>query len=249
MQKAHTNVLRNGQSSAFILEAGYRVRITDLVGSQIGSFCAYAEPADGKEFSWTRSIDAAKAKRDTNPPGYAGLLEGDYLLSAQGDRIMRITADTMEIKGITNVHATLCNRRGKVARGLPDHDYCYESVYTAAEPWGLEIPTTQFGRNNTEDYLDRLDLFAKPQDDTSASLAVRDDLGRRVVFGTDGKIVDGDAEDYKAEFEKADEWQTLGGSLSRPGDYQEFESVTQCLVSFANCVHGEDESMKFEIFG
>jgi uncharacterized protein YcgI (DUF1989 family) len=243
MHRAYEQILRNGQSSALILDAGYRIRITDLVGSQIGSLCAYSEPADGKEFSWKRSLDAALADRATKPPGYAGLHEGDYLLSAQGDRIMRITADTMEVKGITNLHATVCNRQMEDPGDSNPGGFCYEAVYTAAEPWGLEIPTTDFGRYNPQDYLDRLDLFAKPREGREDSGAAAPDPDRRVAFGNDGRKMD-----YKPEMEQSDKWQTLGESNSRPGDYQEFEAVTQCLVSFANCVYGDGHSMKFEIF-
>lgn len=243
MERVHEQILRNGQATAAVLEPGFRLRITDLVGEQIGSLCAYAEPADGKEFSWKRSLDAALADRADIPPGYKGLNVGDYLLSRHGDRILRITADTMEVTGITNVHATTCNRQFKVAAGGHEHDYCYEAVYTAAEPWGLEIPMTDFGRYNPQDYLDRIDLFAKPEAGRFEPRAEPDESREWVAFGNDGQ-----RKEYRPEMQDGDKWQTLGGSLSRPGDYLEFEAVTQCLVSFSNCVFGDGKSMKFELY-
>jgi len=237
-------ILDRGQSVGFILEAGFRVRITDLVGLQIGTLCAYAEPADGKEFSWGRSTQQAAAARAEEIPGMPCLLEGELLISADGDEMMRITADTMEIKGIQNFHATICNQQVKVASGSPYHDYCYEAAYRAAEPWGLVIPTTDAGRYNSRDFSERLDLFAKPQNHTAASLAAQDNPEDRIAFGADGRV-----EDYAAEIEKSDRWQTLGESVSRPGDYLEFEALIDCLVTCANCIHGDENSMKLEFFG
>ena len=125
---------------------------------------------------------------------------------------MRITADTMEIKGMTNVHATICNRQVEVAAGGQDHEYSYEAVYSAGEPWGLEIPTTDFGHYNPEDYLDRLDLFAKPEAGRISPRVQPYESDQWVAFGYDGR-----RKEYRPEMQDGDKWQTLGGSPSRPG--------------------------------
>ena len=238
----YEQILDRGQAVGLILEAGLRLRITDLVGQQIGTMTAFAAPADGKEFSWARSTGQAAAARPEPVSGLPCLLEGDLLLSADGDEMMRITADTMDIKGIQNVHAAVCNREFKAAAGAPKRDYCYEAAYRAAEPWGLVMPRSASGDYLSSDLLDRLDLFAKPQDHTGEPLAAREDPDSRLAFGKDGEV-----EDYGAELAKSDEWQILGESVSRPGAYLEFEALTDCLVSCANCINGDDSSMMIEI--
>lgn len=240
VEKVHEQILDGGQAVGFVLEAGQHLRITDLVGQQIGTMTAFAAPADGAEFSWKRSIARALSRRADNPPGYAGLFEGDLLLSADGAEIMRIAADTMAIKGITNVHATVCNRHVEVASGSRDRDYCYEAAYRAAEPWGLELPAAGSAGYPSGDLLDRLDLFAKPQDE-SAEARAAEDPDSKLAFGADGRV-----KDYAAQRATSDKWQILGESVSRPGDYLEFEALADCLVTCANCIYGDANSMKIE---
>lgn len=241
MKIFHEMSVRARESIGVQLEAGCRIRITDPVGGQVGTLTAFAEPADGKEYSWIASFEHARANRSAKLPGFPSLLEGDLLIANDGTPIMRITADTMEIKGIQNMHTVLCNRESKALMSEPDRDYCYEAAYRAAEPWGLKIPVTETREYVTADHFDRLDLFAKPQILTKEALAKRKNPADRVVIGGDGQI-----SDLAVELEKSDTWQTLGESASRPGDYLEFEALTECLVTCANCIRGGDNAMKVE---
>ena len=70
-------------------------------------------------------------------------------MSTINNEMMRITADTAEVKGMHDVHGRMCNRHLYAAMGEPGKDGCHEIISGVVAPWGL-LP---------EDIPDTIDLF------------------------------------------------------------------------------------------
>ena len=77
------------------------------------------------------------------------LFEGDFLMSTINNQIMRITADTADVKGMHDVHGRMCNRHLYAAMGAGEKDGCHEIISGVVAPWDLR----------PEDIPDTIDLF------------------------------------------------------------------------------------------
>ena len=77
------------------------------------------------------------------------LFEGDFLMSTINNQIMRITADTADVKGMHDVHGRMCNRYLYAAMGAGEKDGYQEIISGVAAPWDLR----------PEDIPDTIDLF------------------------------------------------------------------------------------------
>ena len=70
-------------------------------------------------------------------------------MSTINNQIMRITADTADVKGMHDVHGRMCNRYLYAAMGAGEKDGYQEIISGVAAPWDLR----------PEDIPDTIDLF------------------------------------------------------------------------------------------
>ena len=230
MEKAHEQFLDPGGAVAIGMAPGMRLRVTDMVGRQIGLLAAFDSEDIGRQLSMPRSIVRAAEGRGVEPRRSEGLMVGDLLLADDETALMRVTADTMAVQGLTGFHMGVCNRPVKQAVGEAAADWCTEAICIAAEPWGVPAPDPDEKEALCLDAGAALDLFAKPFVDPDYMQAVQNNPDLRDRIGDPS------------------EWQVLGESASAPGDYLEFEALIECAVSCCNCADGDEAGMKIELF-
>lgn len=188
------------------VKTGQRLRVTDLEGLQVVDMAVFnaSNLREKLSCSYSRSR-AGIAGPDGDGDGFHPrdrLFEGDVLMSTINNEMMRITADTAEVKGMHDVHGRMCNRKLYEALGQPGKDGCHEIISAAVAPWGL-LP---------EDIPDTMDLFMNFHHDCAHG------------------------------------WWVLTDGVSKPGDYIEFEALTDCLVALSNCPFYRGTPTRVEIF-
>ena len=217
METQYVHDLRGGQAMAAELPPGLRIRVVDPSGGQLGAMMAFAESDPHRVLSLSDSLARAQPARGAGAGRQHGLLVDELILSAAGDELMRITADTMAAKGICNAHALQCSRAAYSRSGGTDRDRCQEALMLALDRWDIGARVARGGI-----LLDALDLFAKAQDISLEEVGVPDHI------------------------EDDGNWQELGLPLAVPGDYMEFEILMPCLLAISNCLRSGGAIMKVE---
>jgi|TARA_Y100000031_G_C8181551_1_gene366739 uncharacterized protein YcgI (DUF1989 family) len=134
---------------AVIVKIGQRLRVTDLHGLQVVDMAIFnaGNVREKLSCSYSRTRAGVAGGGDFHPHDH--LTEGDVLMSTINREMMRITADTPEVKGMHDVHGRMCNRKLYQALGEPDKDGCHEIISAAVEAHGIK----------PEDIPDTMDLF------------------------------------------------------------------------------------------
>jgi len=134
---------------AAVVHAGNRLRVTDLEGLQVVDMAVF-NPENVREklsCAYSRTRAGTSAGGTFHPRDRLSV--GDFLMSTVNREMMRITADTPEIKGMHDVHGRMCNRALYEALGQGPKDGCHEIISGAVASYGL-LP---------EDIPDTMDLF------------------------------------------------------------------------------------------
>ena len=138
-------VLGPDSGAAFAVAPGRRIRITDVRGLQVVDMAVFnrANPREKLSTSYSRS------RFDPGVPGKFHprdkLTTGDYLMSTLNREMMRILADTPDVKGMHDAHGRMCNRRLFRVLGKGERDGCHEIIARAMAPYGIlaeDIPDT-----------------------------------------------------------------------------------------------------------
>ena len=128
---------------------GQRLRVTDMRGRQVVDMAVFnlANPREKLSTPYSRSRFDPATVGKFHPRDR--LTAGDYLMSTINREMMRIVADTPEVKGMHDAHGRMCNRRLFRVLGKGERDGCHEIVGGVMAPYGL-LP---------EDMPDTFDLF------------------------------------------------------------------------------------------
>jgi hypothetical protein len=145
MQISFSTVLAGGTGVAASVRQGERLRVTDLEGRQVVDMAVFnaANVREKLSTSYSRSRAGVAAGGSFHPRDRLSV--GDLLMSTINREMMRIIADTPEIKGMHDVHGRMCNRRLFQALGRGQRDGCHEIISAAVAPYGLlpeDIPDT-----------------------------------------------------------------------------------------------------------
>lgn len=140
------------------LQPGERIRIVDNLGKQVVDMAVFSleNPREKLSTSYSRSRFDPATKGRFHPRDR--LTTGDYLMSTLNREMMRIVADTAEVKGMHDVHGRMCNRRLFSVLGKGERDGCHEIIAGAVEKYGLRA----------EDIPDTMDLFMNYHHDCAA---------------------------------------------------------------------------------
>ncbi len=176
---AFEQVLAIGDGLAVLVKSGRRLRVTDLSGLQVVDMAVFNHDNLREKLSCSYSRSAAGAIIDGAFHPRDHLLVGDHLVSTINNSMMRITADTPDIKGMHDVHGRMCNRKLYQRLGLGEKDGCHEIISAAAAPHGL-LP---------EDIPDTMDLF----------MNYHHDCANRYWVLEDGVSRSGDFIEFEAE--------------------------------------------------
>lgn len=130
---------------AVAVEAGQRLRVTDVRGLQVVDMAVFnrANPREKLSTSYSRSRFDPDTKGKFHPRDK--LTTGDYLMSTLNREMMRIVADTPAVKGMHDAHGRMCNRRLFRVLGRGERDGCHEIIAHAMAPHGIlaeDIPDT-----------------------------------------------------------------------------------------------------------
>lgn len=134
------------------IKTGQRLRVTDLEGLQVVDMAVFNAQNVREKLSTSYSRSRAGTERLGGEDGFHPrdrLFEGDFLMSTINNEIMRITADTADVKGMHDVHGRMCNRHLYAAMGAGEKDGCHEIISGVVAPWDLR----------PEDIPDTIDLF------------------------------------------------------------------------------------------
>ena len=168
-----------GSGIAVLVDAGRRLRVTDVNGLQVVDMAVFNADNTREKLSCSYSRSAAGVIIDGAFHPRDHLLVGDHLISTINNPMMRITADTPEIKGMYDVHGRMCNRVLYQRLGQGDKDGCHEIISAAVAPHGL-LP---------EDIPDTMDLF----------MNYHHDCANRCWVLEDGVSRSGDYIEFEAE--------------------------------------------------
>ena len=146
---ASSQIIGPGGGLALELARGRRIRVTDARGRQVVDMAVFnrANPREKLSTSYSRSRFDPETVGKFHPRDR--LTIGDYLMSTLNREMMRIVADTPEVKGMHDVHGRMCNRRLFRVLGKGERDGCHEIIAGAMAPYGI-LP---------EDVPDTMDLF------------------------------------------------------------------------------------------
>lgn len=149
-----------GASSGAALDVlrGQRLRVTDMRGKQVVDMAVFnrANPREKLSTSYSRSRFDPATVGAFHPRDR--LTTGDWLMSTINREMMRIVADTPEVKGMHDAHGRMCNRRLFRVLGKGERDGCHEIIARTMAPHGL-LP---------EDMPDTFDLFMNFHHDCAA---------------------------------------------------------------------------------
>src|SRR5690606_35242764 len=110
MEPHRTIVIGPDSGAAVEVRRGRHLRVTDVRGRQVVDMAVFnlANPREKISTSYSRS------RFDPGTPGKFHprdrLTAGDYLMSTINREMMRIVADTPEVKGMHDAHGRMCNR-------------------------------------------------------------------------------------------------------------------------------------------
>lgn len=151
MKPFYETVMAPATGWADVVKTGQRLRVTDLEGLQVVDMAVFNEhnlrEKLSTSYSRTRAGTARAAEEGFHPRDR--LFEGDLLISTINGEMMRITADTADVKGMHDVHGRMCNRHLYEALGAGEKDGCHEIIAGVVAPWDLRA----------EDIPDTIDLF------------------------------------------------------------------------------------------
>lgn len=149
MKPIFETVMAPATGWADIVKTGQRLRVTDLEGLQVIDMAVFndANLREKLSTSYSRSRAGVGGGHGFHPRDR--LVEGDVLMSTINNEMMRMTADTAEVKGMHDVHGRMCNRYLYEAMGEPGKDGCHEIISGVVAGHGL-LP---------EDIPDTIDLF------------------------------------------------------------------------------------------
>lgn len=149
MEQIFETVMAPATGWADVVKTGQRLRVTDLEGLQVVDMAVFnaGNVREKLSTSYSRSRTWVAAADGFHPRDR--LFEGDVLMSTINNEMMRITADTAEVKGMHDVHGRMCNRHLYAAMGQGEKDGCHEIISGVVAGWGL-LP---------EDIPDTMDLF------------------------------------------------------------------------------------------
>jgi uncharacterized protein YcgI (DUF1989 family) len=149
MKPLFESVMAPATGLAKVVKTGQRLRVTDLDGLQVVDMAVFNEHNVREKLStsYSRSRTGVAGADGFHPRDR--LFEGDVLMSTINNEMMRITADTADVKGMHDVHGRMCNRKLYEALGQGEKDGCHEIIAAAVAPWDL-LP---------EDIPDTIDLF------------------------------------------------------------------------------------------
>ncbi len=150
---------------AVVVEAGRRLRVTDLEGLQVVDMAVFNARNTREKLScaYSRTRAGTAAGGAFHPRDRLSV--GDVLMSTINREMMRIVADTPEIKGMHDVHGRMCNRTLYQALGHGPKDGCHEIISAAVSSYGL-LP---------EDIPDTMDLFMNYHHDCTEGWWVLED--------------------------------------------------------------------------
>jgi uncharacterized protein YcgI (DUF1989 family) len=145
MKATFDTVLAGGSGVAVRVAPGGRLRVTDLEGLQVIDMAVFnaANVREKLSTSYSRTRAGVAAGGAFHPRDRLSV--GDLLMSTINNPMMRITADTPEIKGMHDAHGRMCNRRLYEGLGRGPKDGCHEIISHAVAPYGLmpeDIPDT-----------------------------------------------------------------------------------------------------------
>lgn len=151
MEQIFETVMAPATGWADVVKAGQRLRVTDLEGLQVVDMAVFNEHNLREKLSTSNSRTRAGLERVAEDGFHPRdrLFEGDLLMSTINSEMMRITADTAEVKGMHDVHGRMCNRHLYAALGAGEKDGCHEIISGVVAPWDLRA----------EDIPDTIDLF------------------------------------------------------------------------------------------
>ena len=122
---------------ADVIKTGQRLRVTDLEGLQVVDMAVFNENNLREKLSTSYSRTRAGTERLDGEDGFHPrdrLFEGDVLVSTINRELMRITADTADVKGMHDVHGRMCNRHLYAAMGAGEKDGCHEIISGVVAP-------------------------------------------------------------------------------------------------------------------
>ena len=159
------SILASATGLAVVVEAGRRLRVTDLEGLQVVDMAVFNADNVREKLScaYSRTRAGTSAGGAFHPRDRLSV--GDVLMSTINREMMRIIADTPEIRGMHDVHGRMCNRALYEALGRGPKDGCHEIISAAVAPYGL-LP---------EDIPDTMDLFMNYHHDCAHGWWVLDD--------------------------------------------------------------------------
>jgi uncharacterized protein YcgI (DUF1989 family) len=131
------------------VKTGQIFRVTDLEGKQVVDMAVFnlANPREKLSTSYSRTRYVPEPGQPYIPRDK--LVAGDTLMSTICRPMMKILAETPEIKGMHDTHNRMCNRFLYETFGYGPLDGCHEIISKAIAPYGL-LP---------EDVPDTMDLF------------------------------------------------------------------------------------------
>ena len=149
MTRIFETILAPATGWAEVIKTGQRLRVTDLEGLQVVDMAVFNDANLREKLSTSYSRSRAGVGGEDGFHPRDRLFEGDYLMSTINNEMMRITADTADVKGMHDVHGRMCNRTLYENMGQPDKDGCHEIISGVVAGRGL-LP---------EDIPDTIDLF------------------------------------------------------------------------------------------
>ncbi|CAN0477509.1 unnamed protein product [Discosporangium mesarthrocarpum] len=151
MKPFYETVMAPATGWADVVKTGQRLRVTDLEGLQVVDMAVFNEHNLREKLSTSNSRTHAGLERVAEDGFHPRdrLFEGDLLMSTINSEMMRITADTADVKGMHDVHGRMCNRHLYAALGAGEKDGCHEIITGVVAPWDLR----------PEDIPDTIDLF------------------------------------------------------------------------------------------
>ena len=149
MRAIYDQILAPATGLALTIGVGCRLRVIDLEGKQVVDMAIFNAENVREKLSCSYSRSAAGVVEDGRFHPRDHLTVGDRLMSTINREMMRITADTPEVKGMHDVHGRMCNRKLYQRLGQGEKDGCHEIISAAVAPYGL-LP---------EDIPDTMDLF------------------------------------------------------------------------------------------
>ena len=158
-------ILAPATGIAIEVAAGQRLRVTDIEGLQVVDMAVFnaRNPREKVSCAYSRTRAGTSQRGAFHPRDK--LTIGDVLMSTINREMMRITADTPEIKGMHDVHGRMCNRDLYDALGQGPKDGCHEIISAAVASYGL-LP---------EDIPDTMDLFMNYHHDCAEGWWVLED--------------------------------------------------------------------------